>query len=120
VAGSHSGSAWDHAGCELSITGEEIDDRQRAGMLDDESLQILTAAWSGEPVHHRGEYYTVDSKLGRTEPDRQPDDAQGHSPGPVRCRDQNAAAVATTDRMKPASSGTPNGSDHAPSPYVSW
>ena len=26
----------------------------------DESLEILTAAWSGEPVHHRGEHYTVD------------------------------------------------------------
>jgi alkanesulfonate monooxygenase SsuD/methylene tetrahydromethanopterin reductase-like flavin-dependent oxidoreductase (luciferase family) len=25
----------------------------------DESLEILTAAWSGEPVHHRGEHYTV-------------------------------------------------------------
>jgi hypothetical protein len=21
---------------------------------------ILTAAWSGEPVHHRGQHYTVD------------------------------------------------------------
>jgi Luciferase-like monooxygenase len=40
----------DHAGRELSITGEEIDGRRRARMLD-ESLQILTAAWSGEPVH---------------------------------------------------------------------
>ena len=26
----------------------------------DEALEILTAAWSGEPVHHRGEHYTVD------------------------------------------------------------
>ena len=26
----------------------------------DESLEILTAAWSGEPVHHRGQHYTVD------------------------------------------------------------
>ena len=49
----------DHAGRELSITGEEADDRRRARMLD-ESLQILTAAWSGEPVHHCGEHYTVD------------------------------------------------------------
>jgi alkanesulfonate monooxygenase SsuD/methylene tetrahydromethanopterin reductase-like flavin-dependent oxidoreductase (luciferase family) len=22
--------------------------------------EFLTAAWSGEPVHHRGEHYTVD------------------------------------------------------------
>jgi alkanesulfonate monooxygenase SsuD/methylene tetrahydromethanopterin reductase-like flavin-dependent oxidoreductase (luciferase family) len=26
----------------------------------DESLEILTVAWSGEPVRHRGEHYTVD------------------------------------------------------------
>jgi hypothetical protein len=26
----------------------------------DESLDILAAAWSGEPVHHRGDHYTVD------------------------------------------------------------
>ena len=26
----------------------------------DESLEILAAAWSGEPVYHRGEHYTVD------------------------------------------------------------
>jgi alkanesulfonate monooxygenase SsuD/methylene tetrahydromethanopterin reductase-like flavin-dependent oxidoreductase (luciferase family) len=44
---------------EYSITGEELDDRRRAGMLD-ESLEILAAAWSGDPVHHRGEHYTVD------------------------------------------------------------
>ena len=41
------------------MTGEEIDDRRRASMLD-ESLEILATAWSGEPVHHRGEHYTVD------------------------------------------------------------
>jgi alkanesulfonate monooxygenase SsuD/methylene tetrahydromethanopterin reductase-like flavin-dependent oxidoreductase (luciferase family) len=44
---------------EYSITGEELDDRRRAVMLD-ESLEILAAAWSGEAVHHRGEHYTVD------------------------------------------------------------
>ncbi|MGH9209074.1 MAG: LLM class flavin-dependent oxidoreductase [Acidimicrobiales bacterium] len=43
---------------EFSLTGEELDDRRRARMLD-ESLKVLTAAWSGEPVHHRGEHYTV-------------------------------------------------------------
>ena len=30
------------------------------GQMLDESLAILTAAWSGEPVHHHGEHYTVD------------------------------------------------------------
>jgi alkanesulfonate monooxygenase SsuD/methylene tetrahydromethanopterin reductase-like flavin-dependent oxidoreductase (luciferase family) len=44
---------------ELSKTGEQLDDRQRGRMLD-EALEILTAAWSGAPVHHRGEHYTVD------------------------------------------------------------
>ena len=44
---------------EYSMTGEEVDDRRRAQMLD-EALQILNAAWSGEPVHHRGQHYTID------------------------------------------------------------
>jgi alkanesulfonate monooxygenase SsuD/methylene tetrahydromethanopterin reductase-like flavin-dependent oxidoreductase (luciferase family) len=44
---------------ELSATGEELDDRQRGRLLD-ESLEILTAAWSGRPVHHRSRHYTVD------------------------------------------------------------
>jgi alkanesulfonate monooxygenase SsuD/methylene tetrahydromethanopterin reductase-like flavin-dependent oxidoreductase (luciferase family) len=44
---------------EYSVSGEELDDRRRAAMLD-ESLEILEAAWSGEPVHHHGEHYTVD------------------------------------------------------------
>jgi alkanesulfonate monooxygenase SsuD/methylene tetrahydromethanopterin reductase-like flavin-dependent oxidoreductase (luciferase family) len=53
------GLGSDQFGNELSITGEELDDRRRAEMLD-ESLEILTAAWSGEPVHHRGRHHTVD------------------------------------------------------------
>ena len=53
------GLGSDSFASEYSITGEELDDRRRAGMLD-ESLEILAAAWSGEPVHHRGEHYTVD------------------------------------------------------------
>jgi alkanesulfonate monooxygenase SsuD/methylene tetrahydromethanopterin reductase-like flavin-dependent oxidoreductase (luciferase family) len=53
------GLGSDQFGSEYSITGEELDDRRRARMLD-ESLEILAAAWSGEPVHHRGEHYTVD------------------------------------------------------------
>ncbi|KAB2349467.1 LLM class flavin-dependent oxidoreductase [Actinomadura rudentiformis] len=44
---------------ELSKTGEQLDDRERGQMLD-ESLEILTAAWSGEPVHHHGRHTTVD------------------------------------------------------------
>lgn len=44
---------------EFSRTGEELDDKRRASMLDD-ALEILATAWSGEPVHHRGEHYVVD------------------------------------------------------------
>jgi alkanesulfonate monooxygenase SsuD/methylene tetrahydromethanopterin reductase-like flavin-dependent oxidoreductase (luciferase family) len=53
------GIGSDRFAAELSRTGEQPDDRRRGQMLD-ESLAILSAAWSGEPVHHRGEYYTVD------------------------------------------------------------
>jgi alkanesulfonate monooxygenase SsuD/methylene tetrahydromethanopterin reductase-like flavin-dependent oxidoreductase (luciferase family) len=45
---------------EYSTTGEELDDRKRARMLD-EALGILQAAWTGEPVRHRGEHYTIDT-----------------------------------------------------------
>jgi alkanesulfonate monooxygenase SsuD/methylene tetrahydromethanopterin reductase-like flavin-dependent oxidoreductase (luciferase family) len=53
------GLGSDRYGNEFTVTGEQVDDRRRAEMLD-ESLGILTAAWSGEPVRHRGPYYTVD------------------------------------------------------------
>ncbi|MFI9553873.1 LLM class flavin-dependent oxidoreductase [Nonomuraea endophytica] len=53
------GLGSDRYGGELSRTGEQLDDRRRGRMLD-ESLTILSAAWSGEPVRHRGEHYTVD------------------------------------------------------------
>jgi alkanesulfonate monooxygenase SsuD/methylene tetrahydromethanopterin reductase-like flavin-dependent oxidoreductase (luciferase family) len=52
------GLGSDRFGNEYSMTGEELDARRRAQMLD-ESLELLQAAWSGEPVHHRGEHYTV-------------------------------------------------------------
>src|ERR671911_2893401 len=54
------GLGSDEFASEFSITGEELDDRRRARMLD-EALEILEAAWSGEPVRHRGEHYTVDA-----------------------------------------------------------
>ena len=53
------GLGSDRFGSEYSMTGEELDDRRRAEMLD-EALEILQAAWSGELVRHRGEHYTVD------------------------------------------------------------
>jgi alkanesulfonate monooxygenase SsuD/methylene tetrahydromethanopterin reductase-like flavin-dependent oxidoreductase (luciferase family) len=54
------GLGSDEFGGEYSITGEELDARRRAEMLD-EALEILEAAWSGELVKHRGEHYTVDA-----------------------------------------------------------
>jgi alkanesulfonate monooxygenase SsuD/methylene tetrahydromethanopterin reductase-like flavin-dependent oxidoreductase (luciferase family) len=54
------GLGSDRFGNELSKTGEPLDDRRRGRMLD-ESLEILTAAWSGEPVRHHGEHYTIDT-----------------------------------------------------------
>ncbi len=53
------GLGSDRFGEEYSRTGEELDDRVRAAMLD-ESLAVLTAAWTGDPVRHRGEHYVVD------------------------------------------------------------
>src|SRR5919198_3455766 len=53
------GLGSDRFASESSIPGGELDDRRRASMLD-ESLEILAGAWSGEPVQHRGEHYTVD------------------------------------------------------------
>ena len=53
------GLGSDEFGSEYSMTGEELDAKRRARMLD-EALAILNAAWSGEPVHHHGEHYTVD------------------------------------------------------------
>lgn len=53
------GLGGDRFAQELSKTGEQLEDRVRARMLD-ESLSILTAAWSGEMVHHHGEHFTVD------------------------------------------------------------
>lgn len=53
------GLGSDHFAGELTRTGEELDDRRRGQMLD-ESLEVLSSAWTGETVHHIGEHYTVD------------------------------------------------------------
>jgi alkanesulfonate monooxygenase SsuD/methylene tetrahydromethanopterin reductase-like flavin-dependent oxidoreductase (luciferase family) len=44
---------------ELSKTGEELQDRIRAQMLD-ELLTVLREAWSGELVQHHGDHFVVD------------------------------------------------------------
>jgi alkanesulfonate monooxygenase SsuD/methylene tetrahydromethanopterin reductase-like flavin-dependent oxidoreductase (luciferase family) len=38
----------------------------------DESLEIFTAAWSGEPVNHRGKHYLVDDVQFLPRPAQQP------------------------------------------------
>jgi len=53
------GLGSDRFGAEFSMTGEELDDAVRARMLD-ECLELLTTAWSGEELRHRGEHYTAD------------------------------------------------------------
>jgi len=65
------GLGSDRFGGELSATGEQLDDRLRGQMLD-EALDVLTAAWSGEPVHHRGVHYTVDGIRFLPRPVQQP------------------------------------------------
>ncbi|HZX04628.1 LLM class flavin-dependent oxidoreductase [Kribbella sp.] len=44
---------------EFSKTGEELDDRVRAEQMD-ETLAILAAGWTGEPVNHHGKHFLVD------------------------------------------------------------
>ena len=63
------GLGSDRFGEEFSRTGEECDDQVRAEVLD-ESLEILTAAWTGEPVHHRGRHLVVDDIAFRPRPVR--------------------------------------------------
>jgi alkanesulfonate monooxygenase SsuD/methylene tetrahydromethanopterin reductase-like flavin-dependent oxidoreductase (luciferase family) len=65
------GLGGDEFGSEYSMTGEETDPKRRAEMLD-EALEILAAAWSGEPVQHRGEHYVVDGMQFLPRPVQQP------------------------------------------------
>ena len=65
------GLGSDRFGREFSGTGDETDDRLRAAMLD-ECLDVLTAAWSGEEVHHQGQHYTVDGIRFLPRPVQQP------------------------------------------------
>jgi alkanesulfonate monooxygenase SsuD/methylene tetrahydromethanopterin reductase-like flavin-dependent oxidoreductase (luciferase family) len=44
---------------EFDNMGENIVLRERAAMLD-EALDVITRLWTGEPVSHRGTYYTVE------------------------------------------------------------
>jgi alkanesulfonate monooxygenase SsuD/methylene tetrahydromethanopterin reductase-like flavin-dependent oxidoreductase (luciferase family) len=117
------GLGSDRFGSEFSLTGEELDDRRRARMLD-ESLQILTAAWSGTPVHHRGEHYVVDGMrflprpvqtpgvpvwvagyYGNSKPLRRAARHQGIFPVGIDHPDQLAETVAEVTALRKAAGG---------------
>jgi alkanesulfonate monooxygenase SsuD/methylene tetrahydromethanopterin reductase-like flavin-dependent oxidoreductase (luciferase family) len=73
---------------EFSATGEETDDRARANALD-EALDVLKAAWSGEPVTHHGERYVVDDLTFAPTPIQRPHPpvwvaVRGTKPRPIR------------------------------------
>jgi len=81
------GIAGDGSG-ELSGTGEQLDARVRGEMLD-EGLEVLAAAWSGEPVHHRGRHYVLDGITVRPTPLQRPGPpvwvaARHGNPAPLR------------------------------------
>jgi alkanesulfonate monooxygenase SsuD/methylene tetrahydromethanopterin reductase-like flavin-dependent oxidoreductase (luciferase family) len=113
------GIGSDRFGGELSKTGEELDDRTRGRMLD-ESLEILAAAWSGEPVQHRGEHYTVDDVRflprpvqrpgvpvwaggfpGKIKPMRRAARLEGYVPANLEHPDQLAEAVGIVTELRP-------------------
>lgn len=70
---------------EMSKTGEQLEDRSRAEMLD-EALEILASAWSGEPVRHRGRHYIIDDIRFLPQPRQRPTIPvwAGGMPGNVR------------------------------------
>jgi alkanesulfonate monooxygenase SsuD/methylene tetrahydromethanopterin reductase-like flavin-dependent oxidoreductase (luciferase family) len=135
------GLGSDRYGCEFTRTGEQRDDRLRGLMLD-EAMEVLTAAWSGEPVHHRGEQYTIDGFRflprpvqqprvpvwvagypGRVRPLRRAARHDGFFPIDLEHPDQLAEIVATlTDLRDPAATlydiavALPPGAD--PEPYI--
>ena len=65
------GLGGDAYGAEFARTGEQVDGRVRAEMLD-EALNILMSAWSGRPVRHRGPHYVIDDLTFRPTPIQQP------------------------------------------------
>jgi alkanesulfonate monooxygenase SsuD/methylene tetrahydromethanopterin reductase-like flavin-dependent oxidoreductase (luciferase family) len=113
------GIGGDAFGAEYSAFGEPVDDKTRAAMLD-ESLSILGAAWSGEPVHHHGAHYTVDGVTflprpaqrpgvpvwvggfpGRRRPMQRAARHDGYVPANLEHPDQLAEAAATIAARRP-------------------
>jgi alkanesulfonate monooxygenase SsuD/methylene tetrahydromethanopterin reductase-like flavin-dependent oxidoreductase (luciferase family) len=127
------GLGSDEFGDEYTITGEELDGRRRAQMLD-EGLEILLAAWSGELVRHRGEHYTVDAMrflprpvqrplpiwvaglYGRPRPLRRAARYQGFFPVNLEHPDQLAEIAGALPRGHDLIASLPPGVD--PAPYV--
>jgi alkanesulfonate monooxygenase SsuD/methylene tetrahydromethanopterin reductase-like flavin-dependent oxidoreductase (luciferase family) len=134
------GLGSDRYGSELSRTGEQRDDRLRGQMLD-EAMHILTASWSGEPVHHHGEYYTVDGIQflprpvqrprvpvwvagypGKVKPLRRAAQYDGYFPIDLETADQLAEIVAALSDLRPQTTpydiavALPPGTD--PEPYL--
>lgn len=58
-------------GEEFTSFGEESKYRI-LGKMTDESLKVITALWSGEPVNHKGRYYTVDNVTFQPTPVQKP------------------------------------------------
>ncbi|BBY90410.1 luciferase-like protein [Mycobacterium gallinarum] len=113
------GLGSDAYGVEYTKTGEEVDDRKRAAMLD-ESLEVVTRAWTGEEVVHRGEHYTVDGVrflprpvqqpripiwvaglIGNKRPRRRAARFDGYFPVFLETADQAAEAVADINALGP-------------------
>jgi probable F420-dependent oxidoreductase len=72
---------------EFSGTGDETDPRTRGQMLD-EALTVLTAAWSGAEVRHRGRHYVLDGLQVEPRPVQRP-----HPPIWVAMRYGNSAPL---------------------------
>jgi alkanesulfonate monooxygenase SsuD/methylene tetrahydromethanopterin reductase-like flavin-dependent oxidoreductase (luciferase family) len=110
------GLGSDRFGSELSKTGEQLDDRLRGQMLD-EALEILTAAWSGAPVHHRGRHYTVEGIQLLPRPVQQPGVPVWVAGFPATS-DRCAGPPATTAASRPTSNtpiSSPRSSPPSPS-----
>src|ERR687897_1039125 len=85
------GLGGDQFAGEFSKTGEQLDDRVRSEMLD-EALEILTAAWSGEPVNHRGKHYVIDDVQFLPHPVQHPRVALWAAPFPANHKPLRRAA----------------------------
>jgi alkanesulfonate monooxygenase SsuD/methylene tetrahydromethanopterin reductase-like flavin-dependent oxidoreductase (luciferase family) len=59
------------AGEEFTSFGEPSD-YQILAMIADEALNIITGLWSGEPVNHKGKYYTVENVTFQPTPVQKP------------------------------------------------